>query len=171
MFWKPQLNQHIKHMTDWCLTGVWQRWIWKAYNISFMHWVIIWTGHTLQQQFLSQSILTDIHILTKRWTYFDFTIISVSFTGDKAPHCWDTCVIMRVSGASCLLPPVVLSTPLPLCLIQSVYWGGVSATANAKSTVASWKVWRMKHDPVKLILALNSFRSMPHLPHVAGHII
>lgn len=59
----------------------------------------------------------------QKWPYFDFTFISASFAGDKAAHCWDTCVIMSVPGASCPLTHVVLSTPLPFCVIQSVPWG------------------------------------------------
>lgn len=115
------------------------------------------------------SLFWQIFIFfSKRWPYFDFTIISVSFTGDKAPHCWDTCVIMTVSGASCLLPPrcIIHSTPslsYPKCVLRrSVSY------SYTKGAVTNWKVWH--NDPIKLTLAGNSFLNMPHLHHVVGDI-
>lgn len=79
-------------------------------------------------------------IIQKTWPHLDFPSVSVSFSGDKAAHCWDTCAITSVSGAPCLLTPAVLSTPLPLCLFQRVAWGGRAALADGEGT-ACWETW------------------------------
>lgn len=55
IFWKPQLKKHIAHMTDWCLTGVCQRWICKAHSESFMDLVI----RRIQQSKVTPSTLIN----------------------------------------------------------------------------------------------------------------
>lgn len=129
--WKYSGAQLRKHIKTWeieclngCLTALDLQSIQNILSLRYYEYSTVWILGI--NPLWWTSIILFMQQQKKR-PYFDSTFISFSFSGDKAAHCWDTCVIMRVSGASCLLTLLVLSTPLPLCFIQSVAWGGLSA--------------------------------------------